>query len=146
MNEPTSLKSDPESMHALYCRLCNYKIPWSVSRLYAWELFCLNFTEADLIALIHHVRSKGKRGRSLIFRSLIAGPASIDFAIEDLQEARAESRKPLVNHARASVLRATGRNEEHTSKARHVSEIIAPTKTPEEMKAFFAKCRAEAGL
>src|SRR5690349_14753752 len=85
------------AMHALYCKLVNAdpdKVRLTGQRIYPWEAWCLRFNEQDLIDLVRHIRSKGTRGRSLLFRSLIAGPSSIEFAEEDLAEARARKPKP----------------------------------------------------
>lgn len=136
----------PERFHNLYVKLTDLPILWSTDRRYAWELFCLRFTEDDLrtvIAFLKGKRSRGQPARSLSFRSLISGPGSLDYFEEDLAEARAR-RIPVVDQGKASVLRATGRNGEPQAEAVPIAQVIG--RTPEELKAFYDKCKREAGI
>lgn len=122
------LKSDPETMHTIYVQLTGLQIAWGASRRYAWEIFCLKFSEDDLRLLVGFLKwkqSKRMPTRSLNFRSLIAGPGSVAYAEEDIAEARATKRIPVVDAGKASVLKSTGRNDSVVATARSAADIIA---------------------
>ncbi len=142
--QPVTIQTTAERLHAAYCAEMAYspdEVPLSMASLYAWELFAAAFTPDDLRALIRHIRKKGRMARSLQPRHLITGPNSIDFAHEDLAEAKAMGRtRPPT--ARQEILRVTGRPQETTQPAKPIAEVLKG----EELKAFFAKCKQEAGL
>ncbi len=126
MTEPRlPIKSAPERMHRLYVELTGLQIPFSMQRLYAWELFCLKFTEQDLRDLVKINRSKGLRGRSLQFRSLIAGASSVEFAEEDLAEYRANKRAHPPITARQEILRAAHRPMLTETPVKTAAQVLA---------------------
>lgn len=105
--------ADPQHLHQTYCELTGFPLRWDASRRYPWELFSLRFTEADLRLVIRWIQGRqrlNKPARSLLFRSFIAGPSSLDEFEEDMCQARAEQRTVRVNPAKAQVLRATCRS------------------------------------
>lgn len=121
------LKSNPQKMHVLYCRLTGFEVPWSMDRLFAWEIFCSKFDESDLRKLIEFIHAKSKRGhpaRSLTWRNLIGGPESVTFAEEDLAEAKALDRQPKPT-PKDNILYLTGRPPPDTSKAQPVAAVMA---------------------
>lgn len=137
----------PERYHHLYVKLTALPIVFGSDRRFAWELFCLRFTEDDLrtvIAFLKEKKAKRQPARSLSFRSLISGPGSLSYFEEDLAEARATRRIPVVDHGKAAILKASGREAQPQSEAVPIGKVIG--NTPEEMKAFFEKCKTEAGL
>lgn len=113
-------------LHQVYCTLTNLNLPWQNSHLFAWELFGLRFTEADLRLVINYLKEKQRKGRpvrSFTFRNFISGPSALDFFGEDLAEAKAMSRAPKP-HLATSVLRATGRTMPEPDRVRSAAAII----------------------
>lgn len=98
--------------HLLYCKLTGLNLPLQMNQLWAWEKFCLRFTDDDLRLVIRFIRDKlrdRKPARSFTFRNFIAGPNSLDFFDEDLQEARARYKFKPIDSGKVSVLKASGR-------------------------------------
>lgn len=138
------LRTTPKRMLAAYNSLTGYNLEFCVQRDWALSLFCLKFNEDDLRTLIHHIKSKGKKGRSLLFRNLIAGPESILAAEEELAEARVQRRR-YVETPRDKALRSHGLpTGEPKVEAKSVSAFIP--QTPEEIKAMWAQWRKESGI
>lgn len=116
----------PEAFHALYCQLTGYEIPYTLSRMFEWERFALQFTHEDLRLVVGYIKKLKKQGRncrSLIMRSLISGPNSLEFFAEDLAEAKRQARKP-VPVERDGVLASSGRPEVEKP-ARSAADILA---------------------
>lgn len=143
------MKSQPDAMHALYQALTGYVIEMNCSRRFAWELICLKFDENDLRLLVRHLKSKarnGKPARALLFRSFVAGPSSVEFWEEDLQEARAEARQSRPT-PRSDILRASGRLEPTQSTARPAAAIALDlVREKEAFAARMAELRASLNL
>lgn len=117
-----------QTTHELYCTLTGLFIPWEMRRLWNWEQFCLKFSDDDLRIVIKFIKDKvrmGKPARSFTFRNFIGGPESISFFEEDLAEAKARNRATRKDPERTAVLRATGREENHTRPARTSADVIA---------------------
>ena len=116
-----------QQTHQLYCNLTGLNLEFDMRRLHPWELFCLKFTDDDLRIVIRFIKDNqrmGKPTRSLNFRNLIAGPDSLSFFEEDLQEAKARNRATRVDTDRASVLRATGRSETPETPVRTAEDVL----------------------
>jgi len=105
-------------MHALYVSLTGLQIPFSMQRLYAWELFCLHFTEQDLRDLFG--RGGGKvasvrvitdfdTGRSKGYAFVeMSTPDEAQRAMQDLHNFNMNGRTIVVNEARPRQAAAGG--------------------------------------
>lgn len=129
------IKSAPERLHRVYVQETCMELDFSMSRLWAWELWSAKFSEQDLRDVIRFNKSKGNRGRNLNFRNLISGPCAIEFAEEDLAELRAKRRAPIVTN-RDKVLAASGRPQEKVSVVKMAAQVMADTKALAEFRAW----------
>ena len=114
-------------MHSLYQEQCNLSLPWVMSYLFPWELFCLRFSDDDLRLVVRWIKDRKRNGRparDFTFRNFIAGPSSLDFFAEDLAQAKAESRTPLPT-PRSRALEAIGRPVPVADKVRSTGQILA---------------------
>ncbi len=130
-----------QALHDCYVRRSGLAVPFTMERLYAWNVWrSRGFTEGDLEAVIAIVKRKIAAGQkwdgSLGFKALIENISHFE---EMLAEARAWARKPKVNSARASVLRATFRPvEEPKSNAQTSGDVLAAAKAFEAFRAWRA--------
>lgn len=130
----------PKRCHDLYVKLSGFPLDWSVKRIFAWECYCLRFTEDDLRIVIKFIKDKSSRGRparSLTFRSLISGPDSLDFFEEELHEARALARREPPT-PRAKLLASVGRPEVEPDRVKSAAQILAESKALADLQAFKA--------
>jgi hypothetical protein len=98
-------------LHGLYVQLTGFEIRLDAGRDGDWFRWLkAGFTEDDLKIMVCHLRKailhKSRNAGAMKFRNLIG---NVDYFEEDLAEAKAAMRKPVVNQARASVLEASGR-------------------------------------
>lgn len=97
-------------LHSRYIDLTGRRIPLDAGRESDWFLWAKKFDESDLVTVVNHLQRRIKEGvrrpECLKFSNLII---MTDYFEEDLAEAKAQARKPVVNQAKASVLKATGR-------------------------------------
>ena len=114
MTDDTKIKA----LHAAYLAATGFDLPLTMQRLYTWEPWlAAGLTPRDVTDLVaHHKRlaREHRPARSLVFRNLIG---NVEYAQEDLASARAQRRYQPPDPARASVLQATGRQDE-TAKRR----------------------------
>ena len=106
-----------------------------MDRLWAWECFCLKFTEQDLKTVIQFIMNKERQHkphRALTFRSFISGPDSLTFFMEDLVEAKAMKRAVPVT-AKDKVLEQSGRPKPVQYVARSAAEILAGEEALKEL-------------
>jgi len=134
------------ALHTAYVQLTGYDIALNFERERFWfEWMKRGFTEPDLRLVVDYLRKFIKSGErhpaSLLFRNLIA---DVDKFEEDRNLYRSMARKKPVNYGRAQVSRDTGRQIEDPDTVRTPGAVLG--KTPEEMQAFFDKCKREAGL
>ena len=115
--------------------------PFTMTKQYAWEAWLTHRWEApELKLVIAHLKRKIARGQkwesALAFRNLIEDPEK--FA-EALSEAVAHSRQHKLNPNKASVLRATGREERSVPIpiARSAGDVLRG----DEALAALLKCR-----
>ena len=128
-----------QELHSLYCKLAGRDLPMSMGNLFAWEKFSLRFTGDDLRVVMKYIQKlagEHKPHRSLIFRSLISGPESLDYFAEDLAEAKALGRVEKVDGNKAEVLRATGRAVKVEKRVRSVGEILASEHAFEQFRSL----------
>jgi hypothetical protein len=126
--------SDLRALHTAYCDATGFALTLTSQRLFAWEPWLVaKLTPRDVRDLVAHHRRQARENRparSLLFRTLIAGPGAVESAEEDLALLRAQRRVPVVDAGRAAVLRATGRPEPRqaaadASAARPAGEVAA---------------------
>ncbi len=108
------------------CRATRFDLPLSIDREMAWvEWLRRDLNADDVTTLVRHHRSQAARGepsRSLKFRSLIV---NVDWAEEDLAAIKAQSRGPIRQPNRESILRATDRPERpEPPEARPSNEVL----------------------
>ncbi len=135
-----STPANIQKLHALYVALTGLEIRLDMAREREWfEWARRGFTEDDLRLVILHIKrgitAQKRNPGALKFRNLICQP---DYFEEDLAEAKSlqtvAKRQFKENAAKASVLRATGRDPAPPSKpVRTAAEVL---ETP-EAKAFF---------
>ena len=134
-----------EALHSTYVASSKLAVSWSMARLYTWEFWIAfrtpPFSVADLKLVIRHIQTGIKDGKrnsgALKFSNLIGNPERFE---EDLAEAMALSRRPVVDQNRASVLRATGRpgetDQTGTKKAVELTIVQALTDPDKAAQAF----------
>lgn len=115
-----------QKLHDEYCRLTHLNIPLSLQRMYAWEMWSLEFKLPDLEIVVRHierkVKDRGRLYRCFKFEWFICNREN--FA-EDLAEARALMRVHRPNPHRDEVLRITGRPEKQPDIVHTPAEILA---------------------
>lgn len=115
------------SVHKVFVELTGMPLVLTMGRIFIYEQWLLQFTEADLRVVVPYIKKGIKSGRrqpgALKFSNLIENPERFE---EDLSMARAESRRPLVDKGRGDALRATGRpaTEMPHNTAKHIGEVI----------------------
>jgi hypothetical protein len=115
-------------LHSIYQMLTGLSVPLSVGMHYAWGCWLLKgWNEDDLRLTIEFLRRKIKAGRKTLacfrFSSFIG---NTDFFAEDLAEARALARNPVVDTGRAQALHSTGRAyEAPQAKVRSAAQVMA---------------------
>jgi hypothetical protein len=123
MNQQERVKS----LHDLYQTLSGLEITLTMQGIYTWEAWLAKgFCEDDLRLVIEHLRRKVKDGKRMIstlrFSKLIG---YTDYFAEDLAEARALARKPVVDSGKAQALASTGRTcDTPQAKVRTAGEVL----------------------
>lgn len=118
------------SVHKVFVELTGMPLVLTMGRIFIYEQWLLQFTEADLRIVVPYIKKGIKAGRrqpgALKFSNLIENPARFE---EDLGMAKAESRRPVIDRERSSVLKSTGRpaTEMPRDTAVHVSQVISKT-------------------
>ncbi len=134
-----------QALHDVYVQRSGLNIVLTMGRMAAWNVWRSHgWSVGDLEAVIALTKRRIAEGRkwegSLHFSKLIENISHFE---EMLAEARAWARKPKVNPARASVLRATFRPvEEPKSNAQTSGDVLAAAKAFEAFRAW----RAQSGL
>lgn len=128
-------------LHDLYCRLSGRDRPMTQGSIYAWRVFQeRGYTEADLRLVVPLVRKKISLGQkyptAIWMKNMIEDEEN--FA-EYLSEARANARKPVVDHGLNHALKCTGRpakQEEIRVTVRSAADIIAADKAFEQFRSL----------
>jgi len=126
------------TLHHEYRQLTGFDLKLDFYRERVWWEWCQRGNDVESLRLVvgHLKRQiyKGERnGGSLKFHNLIG---NLDFFDEDHAIAKAEARKPKIDQERASVLRATGRTENHTSPPRTAAQVMADDEAFKKFREF----------
>lgn len=127
------------SLHEVYQRISGLSVPLTLGRIYQWELFLTQgHTKEDLVLTLGHLKRRLLKhevslGR-MRFSTLIG---NLDNFSEDLAEARAVARVPVVDRGRLEMLKATGRDAApQTGQVRQIGDIVAGMKALEAFQEF----------
>ena len=132
-----------KSLHSLFCELTGRPVVLDLQgyREHQWhDWLKFGFTPDDVRLTVKYLKAKVNKGERnegcLKFNNLIGNPLGFE---EDLHQARAESRKPKVDHSLNRVLKCTGRptkQEEVKVTVRAAADVIAGEKAFEQFRAL----------
>lgn len=134
-----------ELMHRAYTSITGLHYTLDRRRMDAWRNWLGHgWTKADLVLVVDRLRKKIFRGQkwqsSLNFKNLIE---RVDYFEEELVEARAFARRPVIDIGKAQVMEQTGRKlEAPPVKTKTAGDVMDGARAFAEFKAW----RAENGL
>lgn len=128
-------------LHRVYGEMTGLAVPLTQGNIFRWEAWCFHgFNLADLRLVVGFLKGKIKTGPKTIaclrFSNFIGNP---EFFAEDLAEARAVGRRPVVDKGRREVLRVTGRETERKPEFRTAAQILAGEEAFKQFQALKAQ-------